>query len=378
MIAANGCIANMQKPGEKGPALLATYNVTVIQPTLRPVYKGAEGTFRPECMRENVDHLCALVEQAGKEHEAKLVVFPEFCLQGFAARRSITDWERAGVLLPGKETAALAMVAKSTGVTIAGAAVERIPEFRGRYFMSGFLIGPEGTEPEDHVQLVYRKLYGLSAKTRPGDIHDTFVATFGRQSLFPVVDTPLGKIGCAIAGDVAMPEMVRALALRGAEVVLVPAAATYQAGLPAPSGAANQRLDANSSQLRRVRAWENLVYLAFANIGPFIDGDGAVGTARVPSEIIDYLGRVKARARTSEETMVTTRVDLEALRQHRADVRFNYLAQVQPALHAAEYASAKTCPLNGFEEHVPADEQDMVDFIAKHWRDAVKSGRFNG
>jgi predicted amidohydrolase len=244
--------------------------------------------------------------------------------------------------------------------------------------MTGFLIGPDGDQPEDRVKLVYRKLYGLSAKTRPGDIHDTFVATFGRQSLFPVVDTPLGKIGCAIAGDVAMPEMVRALALRGAELVVVPAAATYQAGLPAPSGAANQRLDANSSQVRRVRAWENLVYLAFANIGPFIDDDGAVGTARVPSEIIDYLGRVKARARTSGETLVTTSVDMNALRRHRADVRFNYLAQLQPALHAAEYAAAKTCPLNGFEEHSPADEQDMVDFIAKHWGDAVKSGRFTG
>lgn len=358
--------------------MYATYNVTVVQPTLRPVYKGPSGTFRPECLRENLDRLCALVEQAAKEHDAKLVVFPEFCLQGFAARRSVTDWERAGLVLPGRETAALGLIAKATGVTIAGAAVERIPEFRGRYFMSGFVIGPDGIQPEDQVKLVYRKLYGLSAKTRPGDIRDTFIATFGRQSLFPVVDTPLGKIGCAIAGDIAMPEMVRALAMRGAELVFVPAAATYQTGLPAPSGAANQRLDANSSQLRRVRAWENLVYLAFANIGPFIDDDGAVGTERVPSEIIDYLGRVKARARTPQETLVTTRVDMEALRRHRADVRFNYLAQLQPALHAAEYAAAQLCPVNGFEGHSPADEQDMLDFIAKHWGDAVGSGRFNG
>src|SRR5690606_15886897 len=126
----------------------------------------------------------------------KLVVLPEFCLQGFAVKRSITDWERAGLLLPGRETAELALVAKSTGVTIAGAVVERIPEFRGRYFMSGFMVAPDGVEPEDQLKLVYRKLYGLSAKTRPGDIHDAFVATFGRQSLFPVVDTPLGKIGC--------------------------------------------------------------------------------------------------------------------------------------------------------------------------------------
>lgn len=358
--------------------MFATYHVTVIQPTLRPVYKGPEGTFRTEAVGENLDRMCALVERAAKEFDAKLVVFPEYCLQGFAARRSIIDWERAGLLLPGRETEILGQVAKATGVTIAGAAVERVPEFRGRYFMTGFLIGPDGIQPEDQVLLLYRKLYGLSAKTRPGDIHDQFVATFGRQSLFPVVDTPLGKLGCAIAGDLAMPEVTRALALRGAEVVFVPAAATYQTGLPAPTGAAAQRLDANSSAIRRVRAWENSVYLAYANIGPFIDDDGAVGKERVPSEIVDYLGRVKARARSSGEVLVTARVDLGSLRKYRGDVRFNYLAQVQPALHAAEYASAKMSPLNGFQDHSPADEQDMLDFIAKHWGDAVRSGRFNG
>jgi len=358
--------------------LLSTYNVTVAQSTVRPVYKGSQGLFRPECLRENVDHICALVEQAAREFESKLVVFPEFCLQGYAVKRSPIDWERAGLLMPGREMAALAQVARATGVTIAGAAVERIPDFPGRYFMSAFVVGPDGVMPEDQLKLVYRKLYGLSAKTRPGDIHDTFVATFGRQALFPVVDTPLGKIGCAIAGDVAMPETVRSLAMRGAELVLVPGAAIYESGFAPPTGSASQRLDPNSSAVRRVRAWENLVYLAYANIGPFMDDDGTVGTERVPSEIVDYLGRVKARARTSGETLVTTKVDVAALRRYRSEVRLNYLAHLQPALHAAEYAAADLCPLNGFETHSPADEQDMLDFIAKGWKNAVNSGGFNG
>jgi predicted amidohydrolase len=255
--------------------------------------------------------------------------------------------------------------------------VERIPEFRGRYFMSGFMVAPDGIEPEDQVKLVYRKLYGLSAKTRPGDIHDAFVATFGRQSLFPVVDTPLGKIGCAIDDDLSLPEMPRALAVRGAELVVVPAAATQDTGGSLPSGS-GQRIDPASSSVRRIRAWENGIYLAYANIGPFIDHDGAVGPARVPSEVIDYLGRVKARARTGGETIVATRVDMAALRRYRADVRTNYLAQVQPALHAAEYASAVLGHTNGFANRVHGDEQDVIDFIADGWKAAVRAGRFNG
>ena len=358
--------------------LLSAYMVAVAQSTVRPVYKGLDGVFQPECLTENLDRVCGLVEQAVKEFDAKLVVFPEYCLQGYSARRSIKDWERAGLLLPGREMSALALVARKTGATIAGAAVERIPEFPGRYFMSGFMVGPDGTEPEDQLKLVYRKLYGLSAKTRPGDIQAPFVATFGRQSLFPVVDTPLGKIGCAIAGDVAMPEMVRGLALRGAELVVVPAAATISADGPAPSIAAGQRLDPHHATVRRVRAWENSIYLAYANIGPIIGDDNGVGPERVPSEIVDYLGRVKARARSSQETIIATRVDMAALRRYRADVRSNYLAQLQPALHASEYAGASTCPVNGFAERVHGDEQDVIDFISDSWQAAIRAGRFNG
>jgi predicted amidohydrolase len=357
--------------------LLSNYTVAVVQSTLRPVYKGADGTFRPDCVRENVARMASLTEKAARDAGAKLVVFPEFCIQGYAVKRSITDWERAGVLMPGRETAELALVAKATGAHIAGAAVERIPDFPGRYFMSGFLIGPDGIEPEDQVKLVYRKLYGLSAKTRPGDIHDPFVAVFGRQSLFPVVDTPLGRIGCAIAGDLAMPEMVRVLALRGAELVCVPASATYETGRPPPTAAPNQHMETSSSMVRRVRAWENGLYMAYANIGPFTDDDGAVGKGRIPSEIVDYLGKVKARARTSGEVIVTAKVDMAALRHRRADVRFNYLAQLQPALHAAEYAGAATCPINGFAGRAHADEQDVIDFIAGGWSNAVQDGRFN-
>jgi predicted amidohydrolase len=357
--------------------LLSSYTVAVVQPTLRPVYKGMAGVFRPSSIADNLARMCALVEQAARAFDAKLVVFPAFCLQGFAAKRSIADWERAGLLLPGRETAELALVAKSTGVTITGAVVERIPEFRGRYFMSGFMVAPDGIEPEDQVKLVYRKLYGLSTKTRPGDIHDAFVATFGRQSLFPVVETPLGKIGCAIDDDLSLPEMPRALALRGAELVVVPAAATRDTGGPRPSGS-GQPVDPAGSAVRRVRAWENVIYLAYANIGPFIDHDGAMGPERVPSEIIDYLGRVKARARTGGEAIVATRVDMAALRRYRADARTNYLAQVQPALHAAEYAGAVAGQTNGFANRVHGDEQDVIDLVTGGWKAAVRAGRFNG
>ena len=179
-------------------------------------------------------------DRGSARHQAKLVVFPEFCVQGYALQRSIADWERAGILLPGPETAAMAKVARATGAYIAGAVFERIPAFPGRYFMSGFVISPEGATPEDQLKLLYRKVYALTHKTRPGDMYDQFVAKFGRAALFPVIDTPLGKIGCAVAADISWPEVPRALAMRGAELIFNPTGAGRGAGYAAASEDADQ------------------------------------------------------------------------------------------------------------------------------------------
>jgi len=43
---------------------------------------------------------------------------------------------------------------------------------------------------------------------------------------FPVFDTVHGKVGLAMCSEVYMPEVARALALRGAELIFMPAART--------------------------------------------------------------------------------------------------------------------------------------------------------
>jgi predicted amidohydrolase len=354
------------------------YNLTVAQPALRSVYPTAEAPFHPETIRENLSKVCTLVERAAREHEARLVAFPEFCLQGYTLKRSIADWERAGILMPGPETAELAKVARATGATIAGAVYERIPAFPGRYFMTGFAIVPGGATPEDQLRLVYRKLYAVSHKTRPGDMHDAFVARFGADSLFPVIDTALGKIGCAIAGDIAMPEMTRALALRGAEIVFVPTAAGYAPGYASRSEAPHEALGPAMSMVRRVRAWENVLYLAAPNIAPFVGSDAMGPDDFVRSEIVDYLGRVIARADTGHETLVTARIDVDALRRHRADGRFNYLTHLQPALHAPDYATRRASPLNAFAAAPLADDKAFGAFLDRTWREMVATGVYKG
>lgn len=338
------------------------YNITVCQPALKPVFIGA-GPFQIDRRWENVAKVADMTRKAAKESASKLVVFPEFCVQGYALNRTVSDWEEAGITLPGPETVELGKAAREAKAYVAGAVFEKIPAFPGRYFMSGFMIDPEG-----ELCLVYRKLYALTSKTRPIDIYDAYVAKFGRAALMPVVDTPLGKIGCAVAGDVHWPEVTRSLALRGAELVFNPTGAGKGPGYTG----------GGEDIVRRARAFENVMYLAMSNFGPFIDDGNRVDPGRVPSEIIDFHGNIIAQADTEGETMVTTQIDMDALRKWRSQPRGNFLAQLQPQIHAEDYAAAITCPKNGFAAQGAKDQADNEAFIRANWERMVKSGVFKG
>lgn len=338
------------------------YNITVCQPALKPVFKGT-GAFDISRRWENVAKITDMTRAAAKQHGAKLVVFPEFCVQGYATGRSVGDWEEAGIELPGPETAELGKAAREAKAYVAGAVFEKIKAFPGRYFMSGFMLDPQG-----ELCLVYRKLYALTAKTRPIDIYDAYVAKFGRAALNPVADTPLGKIGCAVAGDVHWPEVTRALAFKGAELVFNPTGAGMGPGYTG----------GGEDIVRRARAFENLMYLAMSNFGPFIDAGEAISTARVPSEIIDFRGNVISQAQTEGEAMATAEIDMEALRKHRSHPKTNFLAQLQPQIHAEDYASAIGSPKNGFLDRPVQDETGNIDFVKANWARMVASGVFNG
>jgi predicted amidohydrolase len=338
------------------------YNITVCQPALKPVFKGMDA-FDITRRWENVAKIADMTRAAAKEHGSKLVVFPEFCVQGYATKRSVTDWEEAGIELPGPETAEIGKAAREGKCYVAGAVFEKIAAFPGRYFMSGFMLDPEG-----ELCLVYRKLYALTAKTRPIDIYDAYVAKFGRAALNPVADTPLGKIGCAVAGDVHWPEVTRALAFKGAELVFNPTGAGMGPGYTG----------GGEDIVRRARAFENIMYLAMSNFGPFIDAGEYISTARVPSEIIDYYGNIIAQATGDAESATTAQIDMDGLRKHRSQPKTNFLAQLQPQIHAEDYAAALGSPKNGFAQTPVKDEAENIAFIKANWERMVASGVFNG
>ena len=342
--------------------MIAPYNLTVCQPTIELVFDDHD-VFRPERLRANVLHISELIRQGAREWRSKLFVLPQASFQGCVIRE-VGQWIEAGLRLPGPETELLGAVARETGAYIAACGFEVIDDFPGRYWNSAFVVAPSGD-----LVLIYRKHYAMTSKTRPVDVHTAFVRRFGEDALFPVVDTPIGRIGAAIAGDVNWPEVTRCLGMKGAEIIVNPTATGTRYDMYGRDG---------GDAVRAARAFENLAYLAAPNVGRVAGDPGDPVAARAPSEIFDFNGALIARADRSEETMVTAMVDIEALRRLRATPMANFLTELQPSIAAAEYARA------GFwekDQWLGRPIRDQAEVLAREqaiWTNMVAGGGFYG
>lgn len=338
--------------------MISPYVMAACQPSTRTIF-GADGRFLPELLEANVEHYCRIVEQAVEEREARLVVFPQFGLSGYAPGLSIADWIAASLTFPGPQTERLGRTAKETGAHIVFQATEAHPAFPGRYFSAGALVTPDGD-----LALVHRKSYALTTKTRPIDVYDDFVRVLP-DGLFPVARTAIGNIGVCIAGEIFWPESARSLALKGAEIICNPTAS--------PQG--HDYLDrAGAAAVRPARAFENSVYLALANTsGSAIAAGGDYLPA--PSEIFDYTGASIAVAPPGPNEIAYGVVDIEALRRHRKISQANFIAQLQPRIHEDPEGHAQLWPVNAFRDAPVQDIGQLTAIERDNWDRLVAAGR---
>lgn len=146
--------------------------------------------------------------------------------------------------------------------------------------------------------------------------HETGYYAPGDRGL-PVYDTAAGRVGVAICYDRHYPEAMRALALDGAEVVVVPQAGSVGEW---PEGLYEAEM--------RVAAFQNGYFTALANrVGP-----EERLTFAGESFVCAPDGRVLARAGTGTEEVLLCDVDLDAVRQSHA--RRLFLRDRRPELYA--------------------------------------------
>ena len=260
----------------------------------------------------------------------KLVAFPEDFLQGYTMRADLdVHVQEIAITIPGPETDRLAVLVKKMGIYLYGVALEVLPEWPDRIFNCGFLIDPNGEVIHKFHKFSPAIHYELS--TSPHEVLDEYIEVFGKnksmlQTLFPVSDTPLGKIGTIICNDGYHPEYFRAVQMNGAEIIIRPALAE--------PGVTKGWFEFTN----RAGALSTLTYVIGPNMGGVIGPEHARTMMAGDSMIVDYDGQIIGRLPFPGEGMVSGTIRLEHLRQRRTDPSRNFPSLLKTEVLREVYA----------------------------------------
>lgn len=298
------------------------YTAMVIQPQVT-VAEDRAG------IKKNLDRVCNMIDFGVGyfwELPARLVVLPEYFLQGVTTpgkgEHGIDGFMKKAITLDGPEMQALGAKAKEYNLYIAGGGViEQVPEFPDRWFNTAFIIGPSGK-----VELRYHKWHipaSIGLGTSPHDIFDEYREVFGGdiKTLFPVIDTEIGKLGTMTCHDGCTPEVSRALGYNGCEVICHPVALQEVEGVSEPWDF--------WMFTRRTRAHDNMAYVLGSNWGKVEYDYYPRAFCPGRSFAIDYTGMVLRCAEYPEEQVIGATIDIEALREHRSRSNHNTWVDVR-------------------------------------------------
>ncbi|HEV8483552.1 MAG TPA: nitrilase-related carbon-nitrogen hydrolase [Blastocatellia bacterium] len=264
-------------------------------------------------MRANTDRILSMIDSAVQGSApflpVRLVVFPEFAHAAPVFPTVSELIEKLAVPIPNEHTERLEQKAREYGIYIqSGTMLEVDAKWPGVVFNTSCLVGPEG------ILYKYRKVNTWIPFEVHASPHD--LAGYD-EPLFPVADTPIGRIGCAICYDWVFPEAIRQLAANGAEILIRVSAYMDPWGATEPMNW--------WTIVNRCRALENMAYVAAANQGaslkfyPPYSWPGG-------SQVVDFDGRLLAEASPGPgERIVVAPVDVSALRHERATRRGHHM-----------------------------------------------------
>ena len=179
------------------------------------------------------------------EHGARLVLYPEVLIHG---HNTPNTWELAERVPEGPSIQKLAVIAKKHGAVLCVGLSEKEDDI---VFNTQVLVGPEG-------------YIGKQRKIHMS--RDEALFYKGGRDL-PVFDLGFAKVGMVICYDQMFPELSRILAIKGAEVLLMPAAARLKTWGDDPTSQQTARRVAANYYLTQIpcRARENATFCAVAD-----------------------------------------------------------------------------------------------------------------
>ncbi len=253
-----------------------------------------------------------------------LLMFHELPLTGLSMQ-----WDRRTILagcieVPGVETEAISAKARENRCWIVFGAYAVDRDWPNHYLSITTIIGPDGAivDRQWKARNIMGSLGGIELMTTTiFNVLDRYVEMYGWDRVIPIARTPIGNI--ATSSVQLEPELFRAFAIKGAEIVLRTATGRFRMA------------DVQGAALHN-GYWTAMVNNAYLPDDPrglrryWPDGDWRRPTAdstTVLSSIVDPRGNLVAQATTPEEQVVAFEIPIAA---HRAQMR-------QPVVHQELY-----------------------------------------
>lgn len=269
----------------------------------------------------NLDKYLSFIEEAS-DQDANLLVLPEQSLQGYMfgvahelGKDEYVYHHSNAESIPGPTTELIASEAERRGLTVVFGMTEQSDI--GVIFNSAVIVAEGG------LLGVYRKAHA------PGD--EAHIYRHG--SVYPVFDTPVGRLGISICYDMAFPEVARCLTLGGADILVMPTAwprfSNYE---EAPEETSVAPLGEVHDVLCRARAIENQRWYVSSNqIG---HDDRSLLDYYGHSGVVDPTGKWIAQV-GYEEGLAVCEIEVEAGRVDAITGWFDLIRDRRPETYEA-------------------------------------------
>ncbi len=294
--------------------------------------------------RANVQHMMDLIDAAnGFSGPKDLIFFHEFPITGYYHKWNIQDARKAAIEIPGEETEMLASKAREYGCWLVFGSYVRDPDWPESLLSITTIMNSKGEIVDKHWKA--RNIKGFFGgdfelfTTTIYDVLDRYVEMYGADAVLPVTRTPIGNI--ATSSVQREPELFRAFAMKGAEIILRTATGGFNP------------IDMQATSLY------NGVYTAVANNAAspenpyyFADAGGGGSAIYAPD------GDVMNIAETAFETLVSARIPIANFRARNR----------QPIVHSElflpvfEQYRSRYGP-NLFAEYQPKDTRDSGRYL---------------
>lgn len=240
------------------------------------------------------------IKKTMEEHpKTNLIVLPELATTGYEGTPEMFE-ELAEEIPSGESMKRIGKLAAEYGVYVVYGFAERSTEQKSVLYNSALLIDREGKAAG-----VYRKVHPFADEKR--------WCRAGCE--LPVFDTEFGKIGIMICWDTAFPEVAKAFAIKGADLLVV------STNWEDPYDDEVWNTDSINTHeedwdlMTSARALDNTLHLVAANR---IGDDGGTLSFFGRSKILDPRGREIAALNSRQEGIISAEIDLSRTQMERA------------------------------------------------------------